>query len=382
MRKSLLTTSALVGAAVLASPLLTTAPAAAQDVEVSMSGSIRYYLRNIDSDASTPGPGWEINDHAPATELRWDVNATADNGLQYGGRIDFRPTTGGTDEAWLDFQGGWGTVVIGDDDGVVDSKQVAGTSVMPIGAWDTGRFTGGFLAPAGFVNGNSAPGVFGESGDSSSISYYSPSFAGFSVGLTATPDTSSSFGNGSNDATAGQTNTIVHNQYEIAVAYANEFDGFGIDLSAGYVGGTTEANGGLNQGRTAGNDFEDVGAFQLGANVSVAGFGVGVGYWDNDDSGCASGTTGCDAGMGFDAGLSYNFGAGAIGVGYAYGETDWDGTNGEDEETVYSIEADYDLATGLNVFGGVAFAEREDDAGGANSSVDSTVFVLGTTLSF
>jgi len=380
MKKTLLTTSALAGVVFVAGSAFAEAP------KVTFSGSTDYYVRMTDYDTPTGGtepqngPGWDINQHAVASELIWDANATADNGLQFGANVQLRYAGAAgavsTDEAWIDFAGSWGRVVLGDDDGVLDNNQVSGASVLPVAAYDTGRFTGSLATPAGWASPTGTNGSVGEaSSDVSKIAYYSPSFAGFSVAVSATPDSSSEYG-AANTATAVATGatTSYSNILEGTVNYKGDFSGVGVALYAGGAAG--EANATLGAAR------DDLSAWQVGGSVSVAGFSLGLGYGDSDDSGCLTVQSGCESGKFFNAGLAYNFGAGAVGIGYA---TTFDAkatTAGtEMEARYYSIDASYTIAQGLTGYGGVMFATRDNNAV-TNSEADSTVFVLGTRVNF
>ncbi len=371
MKKTLLTTSALAGVVFVAGSAFAEAP------KVTFSGSTDYYVRVTDYDAPTGGtepqngPGWDINQHAPASELIWDANATADNGLQFGANIQLRYAgTASTDEAWVDFAGSWGRVVLGDDDGVIDNNQIAGHSVLPIGAYDTGRFTGAIATPAGWTSSFSTPtgGPAEASEDSSKIAYYSPSFAGFSVAVSATPDTGSTFG-ATNTASVGS----YQNAVEATVNYKGDFSGVGVGLFGGYATGKASSSNGVSR--------EDLDAFELGGSVSVAGFAVAVGYSDGGESGLVS-NAGGDAGKALTAGVAYNFGAGKVGVGYA---STWDAkttaASREMEAEYYSVEGSYTIAQGLTGYGGVMFATRDNNATTA-SEADSTIFVLGTRVNF
>jgi len=369
MRRILLAGSALAGGVLLSGAALAEAP------KVTFSGSTDYFVRVSDYDTPTGGtepqngPGWDINQQDDASELIWDANATADNGLQFGANIQLRYAgTVTTDEAWIDFAGSWGRVVLGDDDGVLDNSQVDGVAVLPLGAYDTGRFTGALGTPAGWASSTGPAGTVGEaSSDASKIAYYSPSFAGFSVAVSATPDTGSTF---------GTTNTAATDQYgnvfEGTINYAGEFSGVSIAAYAGYATGEAFATGGASR--------DDLDAWQLGGTVSLAGFSLGLGYGDSNDSGCLTSQAACDAGKFFNAGVAYNFGPGSVGVGYA---TTFDAktTGAESEAEYYSVEGSYTIAQGLTGYGGVMFATRDNNAA-TNAEADSTIFVLGTRVNF
>ena len=377
MKKILLTTSALAGVVLVAGT------AAAEAPTVAFTGSTDYYVRFADSDfpanvnRGEAGPGWDINQHAVASELVWDVNATADNGLQFGANVQVRYAGAlATDEAWIDFAGSWGRVVIGDDDGAGDNTQVQG-AVDPVAAWDTGRFTGAVNGPAGY-NGGTNGGMIAEGGgDNSKIAYYSPSFAGFSGAVSIMPSSQASFGGDNAEgatAVTGFGSLTFNNVTEAALNYSGTFSDVGVRLHGAYQWADTDTGNGDRR--------QDVGAYQLGANVAFAGFTVGAGYGDNDDSGCTSGLANCDAGDWWNAGVAYNFGAGSVGISYSEMENNQDGGTRSDEQEAISLTASYTVAQGLTAYGGVGFFEQTDGDVAANQTVDSTVFVLGTRVNF
>ena len=75
------------------------------------------------------------------SELQLNVSGTADNGLNYGFKIEINANTSdGTvaDEVRLQLSGGWGTLQMGDEDGAEDIMNYGGENLM--GA--TGGFDG------------------------------------------------------------------------------------------------------------------------------------------------------------------------------------------------------------------------------------------------
>lgn len=369
MRHGLLAGSTLAGLHILSAAAMAEAP------RVTFSGSTDYYLRVTDYGAPSGvagrqnGPGWDINQQADASELIWDARAMAENGLQFGANIQLRYAGNvTTDESWLDFAGPWGRVVLGDDDGVVDNTEVSGETVLPLGAYDTARFTGALASPAGFQSGTVAAGIVGESVDASKIAYYSPSFAGFSAAMSMTPDTGSTFGANNAAAVGGYGNVV-----EAALVYGSQFGPLGVKASFGYIWGESFA--------TAGASRQDVGSFQLGGSVSYDGVTLGLGYGDSRDSGCLTAVANCNQGKLFNAGLTYRSGPAALGIGYAATwDADVDGNGRHDTATYYSVETTYAIAQGLTGYGGVMWANVED--GDLSQDIDSTIFVLGTRVNF
>lgn len=374
MKKILLGTSALALAALTAGSAV-----AAEAPELKISGSMDYYFRTSDNEeTNVAGTGNEINIHDPASEIVFDVNAVADNGLNYGGRVEWRYGANSTDEAWLTFSGNWGTVYFGDQDGAVDGRQIAGASVLAKGLHDTGRFMNGVdltgndngygIGANNSINGGDTVALNGESGDASKIYYETPSFAGFSGAISYTPDTNSSFGTGNNDDGG------FDNVWETSLAYDADFNGVGFSAMVGALGGDP------NAGTTGGVEREDDIAWLAGVKVDVAGFEVAAGYGDRAEHGCLESVTDCDMGKFYDLGVAYSFDALKVGAAYFHSEADVDG-GGEDELDTFGVEANYTVAEGLSTYAGVLWADSDDgDTGGSDN--DSTVFVVGTALSF
>jgi hypothetical protein len=103
-----------------------------------------------------------------------------ETGVEYGATIEFEADTDqefNTDETWIYFTGGWGELRLGDDDGATDSS---------VGAQEIAAGTGGIDGDV--VNRIAVPVVFlfGTS-DATKVRYYTPSFAGFSLGASYTP---------------------------------------------------------------------------------------------------------------------------------------------------------------------------------------------------
>ncbi|MBE9558165.1 MAG: porin, partial [Proteobacteria bacterium] len=170
MKKGLLGSTALIGAAALAAG----AAVAAEAPTWKLTGNANFQFYYVDQDATGIAKNswvgqetWESEtgswtaaegvgvfgagtqdsqDHdwyfgVDEAELQLNVSGTADNGLNYGFKIEINAnTTDNTvvDEARLQLSGGWGTVQLGDEDGAEDIMNYGGESLM--GA--TGGFDG------------------------------------------------------------------------------------------------------------------------------------------------------------------------------------------------------------------------------------------------
>lgn len=371
MKKILLGTSALALAALTAGSAV-----AAEAPKLEISGSMDYYFRTSDNEnVNVGGKGSTINMHNPASEIVFDVNAVADNGLEYGGRVEWRYGANSTDEAWLEFGGNWGKVYFGDQDGAVDGNQIAGASVLAKGLHDTGRWMGGvdLTGNDNDYNNIDTVGLVGESSDASKIYYETPSFGGFSAAISYTPDTASTFG------TSAGNNNGFDNTVEASLSFSQDFNGVGFSAMVGALHGDAQSFDGNTA--AAGVSLESDTAFLGGVKVDVAGFEVAAGYGDRGDHGCLSSAAGCDMGKFYDLGVAYSFDALKVGAAYFHSELNQDGAGSDDELDTFGVEANYTVAEGLSTYAGVLWANSEDGDTSGNDN-DSTVFVVGTALSF
>src|SRR3712207_6548395 len=186
-----------------------------------------------------------------------------ETGMEYGGTIEFEADTNrtdNTDETWVFLSGGWGEVRLGDEDGVADNSSV-GAQVIAAG---TGGIDGSDAVIA------AAPVVYlTNTSDATKIRYYTPSFAGFSVGIDYTPtqqEIGSGAENGSFFAQKDDPGMEAKNVVEGGLVYEGELGGTALLASVVGVWGELK------------NDAEDVfgddqwWGVQGGASVDLFGF--------------------------------------------------------------------------------------------------------------
>ncbi|MCK4866410.1 MAG: porin, partial [Alphaproteobacteria bacterium] len=174
MKKGLLGGTALAGAAGLVAGIA----GAAEAPTWKLTGNANFQFYWVDQDASGVGSTWGVGTGGDGTwagiydatdetdnnlslfvvgtddpqdhdwyfgvdeaELQLNVSGAADNGLNYGFKIEINANTIDetvVDEVRLQFSGGWGTVQMGDEDGAEDIMNYGGEDLM--GA--TGGFDG------------------------------------------------------------------------------------------------------------------------------------------------------------------------------------------------------------------------------------------------
>lgn len=368
MKKILLGTTGLVGAALLASA------ASAETPKVTLGGFSDFQAGWADNDLADEGSVGFRNDNVISVR----VDGKTESGLGYGAVIDLTADIGGENDGegaeanrtftYLD--GSWGRVEMGGNKSVaatmrVDASTVAVATGGINGDWN--NFvdpTGGIATGAGgaFISGSKLQAEHGSPflvGDESTynatkVSYYSPRWAGFQFGASYTPDLDARGQFAARDAGFGDV-------IDLGVGYETQFSG-GTKLA---VAGTYE----IADAQALGAGSDDLEGWNIGALVGFSGFNVAGSYGEWDKTGVA----GVDGDY-WTAGLGYD--AGAVGLSATYLQSE---LGGNDFENLV-LGADYKLAPGLTPYAEVSFYEF--DSAGALADNDGTAVIVGTQIAF
>jgi outer membrane protein OmpU len=313
MKKVLLGTASVLGLALLAQP-------AAAQITVKL-GGYTDFRAGFWSDDRTNSTDREFRND---TEVHVRADGKADNGLLYGVQIeiDSSGTALNYDEANLYLAGGWGRVEMGDQDGAGDQLAVHAPYVGIGQLWGD---QDSFLANA-LIGGDTL--YVPDSSDSTKISYFTPTFAGFRAGVSYTPEL-----NGGDSVVLTEPTTGYSDWIEAGARYSGEFSGATVALGLTYS--QADANA------PAADDFS---AWQAGAQVGFAGFTVGGGYTDYNDFVLARNGLGYEPDTSWNVGATYT--AGPFGVGGGYLNLD---DESGDDYTIWSVGAVYTVAPGLAV---------------------------------
>lgn len=400
MKKALLASTALVGAALLSAPAQAGTVGSGDNLAVSLSGFMWFQTTWLDEDNST-GHGRGLRMKIPETELHIKAKNTADNGLTYGVTIEMEVNTdagNNADEVFAFVDGDFGRVEMGDQDDA--------TNRMLVGAYQahqgvSGPFGGlGGLAP---VFHNQHPGSLSRtdwqaltSGDATKLTYFSPRMSGFQLGVSYTPD------DGQNGASFGETDNDgdFENMFGLGVNFTDTIGGVGVSVSGLWETADAEPAGGLAPG---GAQIEDLSIWGVGVKLDYMGFIFGANYRDNGDFqggvnvagslSTAQTTAGQDGGDYYAVGLGYNAGPWGVSGWYSLGERDW-GMNGTPvgvEESVerFGVGGRYAIAPGWQIRADYNFVEHNSIGGtsgavttGANNDNDSQAFILTNMINF
>jgi hypothetical protein len=412
MKKVLLATTALLGLVALS------APVQADPLKVTVGGSVAFEAGYADEDFDN---NYRNYDFTSTPDVAFGAEGKASNGLVYGGKVEvskqssFDNNGARTDsiefnKAVTYLSGKWGRVELGDEESAANRLTVT----APTG-FGTGGFAGDYQKfllintvgdTTSFNLTRSGEGsvfrslaasykpTLTESGletyeHSTKVTYLTPKFAGFQLGVSYTPKVGDTLTSVSRDkytsysgalpASASQYEDLI----ETAANYSYKFDnGLGLGASVGYnyakAVKTTTANA----------DRENLGSLNAGLSGSYQGFTLGGGYTNSGQSGLRKATqTSDDSAQSYNVGLQYATGPFAVGVNYLNAEAEGDVTDADNNKLqVVGLGGTYELAPGLSTFAEVDFVNYESEgaflSGNTSKKYDSTVFVLGTKLDF
>ncbi len=419
MKKILLAGTAIVGAAILASP-------AQADLKIDLGGHFRGYGVFADND-ETGGAGTSNDlrgfEFKRDMEVHFSGETTTDSGLTVGVHAELdlgnesndagvpsalpAPWTNTQDldpnqldEAYIYFSGGWGRVNFGSEDGAAYLLQVAAPSAdsnvdgmrvyvtgLNTDVWDDGVVNGSYGgAGNNFTLALSYDNAFFR--DTDRLTYLTPKWNGFQAGLSYAPKQGQQ---AVNEAFAGMTtdddSTDYEDLWEVAARWDGEFEGFGISIGAGYSTADAE-NGSAFVAGTFGSD--DITAWDAGATVSWNDFSLGVAYRNFTDTGGASVAAGADeeietwvVGAAWDNG-PYHLGASWLNTDIdaaAFGISG--GAAGENIEVDrFTVGGGYTYGPGMTFRGAVAFGSADEDIGLTNTSTDFMQVTIGTDVNF
>jgi predicted porin len=389
MKKILLGTTTLIGATGLFA-----GAALADGPKVTLGGVADFQVGVVNEDLDTNQRSQAFRSD---TELTFRVDGKTDGGLGYGGGVDVETdTTADSDNQGTNASKTF-VYLSGDNWGRFEGGSTTGVAAaMKVDASRIARATGGidgdfryFLDSAtnavgthviatpelpldyGFDGVYTNSGTFGDEGleNANKVSYYTPRFAGFQLGVSYLVDTQRGQTVNRNDigATAA-TDSLVENVFEGGISYEGKFSDVGF---AAAVTGTT--------GDATVATTEDLQAWNAGVKFSYMGFSVAGSYGDWGDSLRVTGESAFDDNDYFTVGAAYE--TGPFGVSVTYLDSTYQSTATVDNEFQnISVGVDYKLAPGLTPYAEVSFIDN--DVATAAADNDGTVFIAGTQLSF
>jgi len=367
MKKVLLASTALIAAGVIAAPAMAAEKKMAGPIKLNVGGYMHQTITNTNEDDGTGQPG--ANQHntnmSADGEVHFKGTTTLDNGITVG--VDFQlegdQSTDQMDEHYVWFQGSFGQVTIGSENGAggksfrfasVPGPQFISTYSSAVAVYSTGGNTA--------VNGSSD-----VSGDSDKITYFSPKMNGFQVGASYTWDSTEdgSAANGDNDAN-DQSNI-----WELAATYSGNTgkDGIAYAISAAYIKGD-------NENPSAGRDDQKV--WSVGGDVTVSGFKIMANYYKNDQGTSAASTDNIE----WTAGVRSSMGPWSYGIIYGSDTVEQGAGAGDDTRKTWIAGVSYAMGPGVSISAAVENNKLEASDNAAADENDATSIHIGTSLYF
>ncbi len=396
-KKLLLGTTALIAAGVVAGGM---AQADEKPIEASVGGYFRTAMGFISQDDSNGELADAAQSHTMGndTEINVGGSTTLDNGITAGfsANIEGNGASAGSaalDERFVFFDGSFGLVRIGQ----VESARQSMTNFAPGGTTLFGVNSPFFIfanpGNANFFNVRTYNDGLGDE-DNIKLIYYTPTFNGFRIGVSYSPDdaTNGQYGGNAGDALGG-----LQNNASASAEFSNDFGDFSLRLMGGYETYTLEvcnvnaAGAGVIAAatfagaaavRTAAdqNCDNNPDVVQFGGTISFGEWSIGGGYQEADQVGNTATGGGRDR-EDWDLGISWW--SGPFGVGLQYGNAELDqADNTTDELKIYELGATYVLGPGVDVGAAVAKGDFDDATAGANLDNEYTEFKMGATLNF
>ena len=370
MKKTLLGTSALVTASLLAGPAFASDP-----LTVTVSGGIVtgfYFVDADDNNNNTDDTKVAIS----ARSLEINGEGTLDNGLVAGASLiielgdDEGAVSQGDEatfqEAFAYLEGGFGRVEIGGTDGAAFKMHYSSPWFVPGNGVDSPNIfnaNGAQLATTA-VNGSaisvSSPSTYSlGTEDAPKISYFTPRLSGFQLGVSYTPDAGvhDPFSNGWGLST---TNSALEEVFEFAANYAGEIGSVELGVDVFYLTGEASAFA---------SDATEVG---VGASLGFAGFTLGGAYKESENLtggyliSSVAGSGGEIEETVWTVGLAYGTGPWTVGVAYIESELE-NTTTGNDSATTEFLQVGggYSLGAGVDLGLDIQFITNEIQSNGA-----------------
>lgn len=373
MKKTLLGTTALVSAGLVAGPALASDP-----LSVTVSGSIVTGFYFVDNDTIGATDFDDTKVALVARNLDVTASGTLDNGLVAGANLKLQldndeAATGTSNatfsEVYAFLEGGFGRLEIGATDGAAFKSHYSSPWFVPGNGVDSPNIYNISITAGGasFSARTSTYSLMTE--DSNKISYFTPRLAGFQLGASFTPDA------GTNDPVANgfgvsAQNSAIEDVFEISANYAGELGGASVGADVFYVTGEAPGAG------ATGDPTE----YGVGASVGFGGFTVGGAYTITEDLAGQNAVLTGNESTTWTLGLAYGTGPWTVGVAYLDSEVEATGVAIDAENSFLQVGGGYSLGAGVDVGLDVQFIE--DTAAGSTTDVESTSAGVVLAISF
>lgn len=382
MKKTLLGSVALLGAAAFSGQAY-----AQEGVELNLSGFFVGAIGYVDESGSSS----DSRDYATGSdsEIHFTGAVTLDNGLEVGfhaeGKLEEDSASDNGDfieETFIYFDGVFGKVIFGNEDGVADQMAVVSPTLFRGNTINDAE-----LDLSGLATVNTVLTVNGGGDDfSQKVIYFTPRLAGLQLGVSFAPEVkadTSFFATSPGASPCGSAFcSRGENDYdsllELGLTYFGEFgNDVNVGASVTYLMAEDEASDPFIS--------DDPDGWAIGANVGFSGFTLGASYADTENIPRVEASLGGSSAPGdyqaWDIAGTYE--TGPWGFMLAYAEDEHDLGTFSSETTSIQGGVDYVLGKGVSIGGGVQYIEEEAAISGVNFfDEDATVLFVETMVNF
>lgn len=337
----------LASTALATSAFLSSAPALAAEWEVTVGGYMEQWFGYADSSRSFR----DGFDQQSDGEIHFLPEITLDNGLKFGANVQLEAQTDGDqiDQQFAYVSGSFGRLVLGSEN---SAPYLMSITVPSAGAGlDSGDLPD-WISGADLNLINTTSNFSADEDSAEKVSYFTPRFYGFQLGVSYVPQLSEDA-----DAAPNTADGVRDDAFGVAVNFDRSFNDFSIGASVGYMHYGDDDT-------AAGEEPENIG---LGLSLGYGGFTVAGAYNDLQDSSVGSIES-------FGIGAMYETGPIALSIGYIYGEDD-----GNDRESdAFELGAAYTLGPGVAAVASFYYVDQEFAA----FDIEGIAIVGGLSLSF
>jgi predicted porin len=378
-------------ASVLCASAVVSPAFAADGIKLSVGGFFREAYMVVFDDDSEGELGNERNTDGffNDAEIHFKGETTLDNGLNVGARVELEGETESDqiDEAWVYFSGGFGEVRVGSQDDALEGQCIVppgGTtnfSAFSPNQW--GANTDGFSAGFPALSSNSICIGVDDRSDAQKLVYVTPSFGGFQLALSYTPN-----GGDERHVDVGgphigmPVNVDEESRHNFALygSYSYEGDGWGLTAGGGgsFEGHVEKTNGGP--------DRDEQQFYQGDVNLTFGNFAIGgvFAYYNNlVDFDIGDKTDAWVAG----GGVAYTMDSWTFGGQYSHQLATTDFVGGGDADFTMDravVTANYALGPGIDIDGSLGYTWIDTDPETADDVDDYSGFEIGigTAITF
>ncbi|ALJ33982.1 porin [Azospirillum brasilense] len=319
--------------------------------------------------------------------------ATADNGLEYGGRVRMRAANGtgnvrtmDADRAFIFVNSGFGTLQAGTINGLSDEFGIIGPNVEGIAGGpdnNTVEFLTGSQTYSLLPTTTNNFRAFASGDVGTKVIYLTPTIAGFQGGVSYTPRT----GDSHTSINRRQDNGGFQDVVEAGATYTNEFGGFSVAASAFYQFGDA-VDDGVGVGATR---FEKLSSVHAGLNVGYGDFKIGGSYAYSGDSGYDKSLTVKEKQDIWIVGAQYAAGPFILAANYSQSRSNGTSPNtgfvAPVKAELYQAGVTYTIAPGLTTGLEYSYLDLDSkmttiDNGGINPDDRAHIIMIDTRLAF